>query len=158
MPLEIERKFIAHPSVLEQCRAGAPIVQGYLHTDAENTVRVRRIGERYCVAWKGQRRGACREEVEQEVLPEVGAALLATIAPLDRIEKTRHRIDAHGHVWEVDVFAGPLSGLIVAEVELAREDEPVVLPAWVGREVTSDARYRNSRLAAFGLDLLSVAA
>lgn len=81
MPLEIERKFLAHPSVLEQCRCGVPIVQGYLHTDAENTVRVRRIGERYCVAWKGLRRGACREEVELPVLPEVGAALLATIAP-----------------------------------------------------------------------------
>lgn len=58
----------------------------------------------------------------------------------------------------MDVFAGPLRGLILAEVELAREDEPVVLPTWVGREVTADARYRNSRLAAFGLDIPTVAA
>ena len=158
MPLEIERKFLAHPSVLEQCGCGVPIVQGYLHTDAENTVRVRRIGERYCVAWKGLRRGACREEVELPVLPEVGAALLATIAPRDRIEKTRHRIDTHGHVWEVDLFAGKLDGLILAEVELGREDEAVVLPAWVGREVTMDERYRNSRLAARALGFLTVAA
>lgn len=40
-----------------------------------------------------------------------------------------------------------LSGLILAEIELEREDQPVVLP-WVEGEVTGDARYRNSRLAA----------
>ena len=158
MPIEIERKFLAHRAVLEHCRAGVCIVQGYLFTDCDNTVRVRRMGERYFVAWKGKRRGVCREEVEQEVDPEIGAALLATISPLNRIEKTRHRIPVHGHVWEVDLFAGKLDGLILAEVELGREDEAVVLPAWVGREVTMDERYRNSRLAARALGFLTVAA
>lgn len=46
------------------------------------------------------------------------------------------------------MFDGALGGLIVAEIEMAREDELVVLPLWIGREVTSDQRYRNSRLAA----------
>ena len=32
-------------------------------------------------------------------------------------------------------------------VRLTREDEDVPLPAWIGREVTTDERYRNSRLA-----------
>jgi CYTH domain-containing protein len=32
--------------------------------------------------------------------------------------------------------------------EMAREDEFVTLPPWVGQEVTTDARYRNTRLAA----------
>ncbi|WCS26524.1 hypothetical protein LOK46_06710 [Methylobacterium sp. NMS14P] len=47
----------------------------------------------------------------------------------------------------MDVFGGVLDGLILAEIEMAREDEAVVLPPWVGREVTLDQRYRNSRLA-----------
>lgn len=46
------------------------------------------------------------------------------------------------------MFDGALGGLILAEIEMAREDELVVLPLWIGREVTSDQRYRNSRLAA----------
>lgn len=148
MPIEIERKFLAHPAVLEHCRSGVSIVQGYLFTDAENTLRVRRLGERYFIAWKGKRRGAAREEVEQEVAPEIGAPMLASIAPGHKVEKVRHRVEAEGHVWDVDLFSGALSGLILAEVELGREDEEVFLPAWIGQEVTSDERYRNSRLAA----------
>ncbi|MCJ2046689.1 CYTH domain-containing protein [Methylobacterium sp. J-078] len=151
MAIEIERKFLAHPAVLEHCRSGVDIVQGYLFTDAENTVRVRCLGERYFLAWKGRRQGPSRREVEREIEPGTGAAMLAMIPARSRVEKTRHRIAAHGHVWEVDLFGGALSGLILAEVELGHADEPVVLPNWVGREVTADERYRNSRLAAYAL-------
>ena len=147
MSIEIERKFLAHPAVLEHCRNGVRIVQGYLYTDAENTLRVRLMGDRYFVAWKGKRRGAVREEIEREVDAQLGAAILDTIAPRHRVEKVRHRIKSGGFTWEVDLFAGNLSGLILAEVELTREDEDVPLPAWIGREVTTDERYRNSRLA-----------
>jgi adenylate cyclase len=35
----------------------------------------------------------------------------------------------------------------VAEVELTSEDQVFGRPPWVGREVTSDARYYNSNLA-----------
>lgn len=101
------------------------------------------MGERYFLAWKGKRQGASREEVEQEFASEIGAAMLASIAPRHRVEKFRHRIVAEGHTWEVDVFTGALSGLILAEVELRWEDEEVLLPAWIEREVTSDERYRN---------------
>ncbi|MCJ2033397.1 CYTH domain-containing protein [Methylobacterium sp. J-068] len=158
MPIEIERKFLAHPSVLEHCRSGISIVQGYLLTDSENTIRIRRMDDRYFLAWKGKRRGASRVELEQEVAREIGAVMLATVASRHRIEKVRHRIEAHGHVWEVDLFAGALSGLILAEVELEREDEEVVFPAWLGREVTSDERYRNSCLAARTFRSLPIAA
>ncbi len=148
MSIEIERKFLAQPAVLAHCRNGVRIVQGYLHTDADNTLRVRWMGERYFVAWKGKRQGAVREEIEREVDAQIGAAILDTITPRCRIEKVRHRIDVEGLTWEVDLFGGTLSGLILAEVELAREDEDVPLPDWIGREVTTDERYRNSRLAA----------
>lgn len=68
--------------------------------------------------------------------------------PDRRLEKTRYRVAHAGAMWDVDVFGGELAGLILAEIELEREDQPVVLPPWVEREVTDDARYRNSRLAA----------
>lgn len=158
MSIEIERKFLALPTVLAHCRNGVRIVQGYLHTDAENTLRMRRMGERYYVAWKGKRRGAVREEIESEIDAELGATMLDTIAPRFRIEKVRHRIAVGGLTWEVDLFGGTLGGLILAEVELPREDEDVPLPDWIGREVTADERYRNSRLAALAGKPLLVAA
>ncbi|MCJ2072010.1 CYTH domain-containing protein [Methylobacterium sp. J-030] len=147
MAVEIERKFIAGPAVLAHCRSGTPLVQGYLFTDDANTIRIRQAGERMLVTWKSPRRGTSREEVEFAVPPADGAVLLARVPANRRLEKTRFRVEHAGATWDVDVFGGALAGLILAEIELAREDQPVVLPPWVQREVTGDPRYRNSRLA-----------
>ncbi|MDR7038519.1 CYTH domain-containing protein [Methylobacterium sp. BE186] len=147
MALEIERRFLATPAVLEHCRFGLNILQGYLHTDSENTVRVRRAGGRTFFTWKGRRRGASREEVEQEVPTETGEAMFLGLRPDACLSKVRYRIEHAGLGWDVDVFEGSLSGLILAEVELTYEAQPVILPPWVAREVTLDERYRNSRLA-----------
>jgi CYTH domain-containing protein len=148
MPVEIERKFIASPSVLAFCHSGTPLVQGYLYTDADNTIRIRQAGERMLLAWKSPRRGACRDEVEILLDPGDGAELLAGVPAGRRLEKTRYRVVHAGAGWDVDVFGGALASLILAEIELEREDQPVILPPWVGQEVTADVRYRNSRLAA----------
>ena len=53
---------------------------------------------------------------------------------------------ADGHVFEVDEFYGENDGLVIAEVELAAEDEPFELPTFIEREVTGDRRYYNSHL------------
>ncbi|MBE7200553.1 MAG: CYTH domain-containing protein [Parafilimonas terrae] len=148
MPVEIERKFIAHPSVLTLCQSGTPFIQGYLYTDDDNTIRIRRAGDRALITWKSPRRGFCRDEVEFAIAAQDGEALLASVPAGRRLEKTRYRVEHAGSVWDVDVFGGALAGLILAEIELEREDQPVVLPPWTEREVTADPRYRNSRLAA----------
>lgn len=148
MAVEIERKFLAVPAVLDLCRSGTPVLQGYLYSDAGNTVRVRRAGERTLLTWKGPKSGASREEIEIEVPRLIGEMLLASVPPQARVEKIRYRVEHAGAAWDVDVFDGAHAGLILAEIELAREDQQVVLPPWIEREVTADERYRNSRLAA----------
>ena len=50
------------------------------------------------------------------------------------------------HTFEVDEFLGDNAGLVVAEVELSRADEPFVCPDFLGEEVTGDRRYYNSQL------------
>ena len=45
-----------------------------------------------------------------------------------------------------DIFEGENGGLMVAEVELASQDQTVPLSSWVGEEVTGDVRYYNSNL------------
>ncbi|GJE52434.1 Inorganic triphosphatase [Methylobacterium tardum] len=157
MALEIERKFLATPAVLPLCRSGTLLVQGYLYTDAHNTLRVRRAGDRAFLTWKGAKSGATREEVECEVPLQMGEELLADVSPNERIEKMRYRVEHAGAVWDVDVFKGALDGLILAEIEMAHEDELVVLPFWLGSEVTSDQRYRNSRLAAGDISIMLAA-
>lgn len=151
MAIEIVRKFLANPDVLALCRSGVLFVQGYLFTDTRNTLRVRRAGGRAFLTWKGPKRGAAREEVECEVSLQMGQELLADVPLERRISKTRYRVEHAGAIWDVDVFGGALDGLILAEIELAREDQFVVLPSWVEREVTAEQCYRNSRLAACGM-------
>ena len=52
-----------------------------------------------------------------------------------------------GKIWEIDRFFGENEGLVLAEVELASENETVQLPPWIGQEVTHLTRYYNSALS-----------
>ena len=52
-----------------------------------------------------------------------------------------------GTVWEVDVFHGVNHGLIVAEVELPSENYPIILPPFIGQDVSNDVRYSNAMLS-----------
>ena len=53
-----------------------------------------------------------------------------------------------GLVWEVDEFLGENAPLVLAEIELPAADAVFERPSWLGVEVSADARYRNSYLAA----------
>jgi CYTH domain-containing protein len=53
-------------------------------------------------------------------------------------------------VWEIDVFEGELLNLIIAEVELPNEDFSVVIPSWIGEEITGRHQWSNSSLARNG--------
>ena len=67
MTIEIERKFIAQPEVLQSCQSGTEILQGYLYTDALITVRVRKAGDQAFLTWKGRKVGSMRLELETEI-------------------------------------------------------------------------------------------
>ena len=74
--------------------------------------------------------------------------MLAEVARNRVVEKTRHLVPAGGGLtWEIDVFAGPNQGLVVAEIELPDEDAGFTRPAWLGEEVTGDGRYLNNALS-----------
>jgi CYTH domain-containing protein len=63
------------------------------------------------------------------------------------VSKTRFEVSVADHLFEVDEFAGPNEGLVIAEVELDSEDEEFSKPDWLGREVTGEKRYYNSNLS-----------
>jgi adenylate cyclase len=145
MGTEIERKFLVHDRSVLDGAEGVAYRQGYLSTDPERTVRIRRAGAHAFVTIKGLMRGTTRAEFEYAIpLEDVNALLDLCLRPV--IEKTRYRIDHAGLTWEVDVFEGDNDGLVVAEVELPWADTAVAIPAWVGAEVTADARYQNANL------------
>ena len=146
MPVEIERKFLVLDLSAVSGVPGTPIRQGFLSTDPERVVRVRVAGPRAFVTIKGRTVGISRSEYEYEVPVAEADEMLARLALRPLVEKTRYKVAFDGLVWEVDVFSGENTGLVVAEVELPAEDAAVALPAWVGREVTADRRYYNANL------------
>jgi len=147
MGIEIERKFLVRGDAWRAGRSGTPYRQGYLYADAGGSMRVRIAGERGWLTVKGRVEGATRLEYEYPIPVQDAAEMLERLCGGALIEKMRYRVPHADLVWEVDEFAGENAGLVIAEVELVREDQPVVLPTWVGQEVTGDPRYYNTRLA-----------
>lgn len=147
MGQEIERKFLVRS---DDWRAladeGTPLRQGYLAADAERSIRVRLADENATLTIKGKTRGMARSEFEYAIPAADAAALLDELCLRPLIEKVRYRVPVGGLVWEVDVFSGDNAGLVVAEVELASEDQTPQIPAWAGAEVTHDPRYYNANL------------
>jgi adenylate cyclase len=142
---EIERKFLVSGDGWRGGSPGCPYTQGYLSRDPERVVRVRQAGKRAYITIKGISQGTTRAEFEYPIsLSDAEALMKLCLRPL--IEKVRHVVEYHGKRWEVDEFHGENEGLILAEVELSREDEPVDLPPWIGQEVSRDARYFNANL------------
>lgn len=146
MPTEIERKFLVTGNAWRAQGEGILLRQGYLNSARERTVRVRTAGEQAFLTIKGATVGITRAEYEYAIPLADANALLDTLAEKPLIEKVRTIIPVGNVVWEVDEFLGENKGLIVAEIELEREDAPFPRPEWLGEEVTGDPRYYNASL------------
>ncbi|MGX7667715.1 CYTH domain-containing protein [Flavobacterium pedocola] len=147
--LEIERKFLVTSTEFKtEAITQNRIVQGYLNSNPERTVRVRIKGNKgfLTIKGKGNATGVSRLEWETEIpLPE--AELLLPLCEPGTIDKIRYEIPFGKHLYEVDVFSGDNEGLTVAEIELTDENEFFEKPDWLGTEVTNDERYYNAYLS-----------
>lgn len=148
MALEIERKFLVCTARLGSLENGEHIRQGFIATADLTAVRVRTAGERAWLTIKGENKGAVRLEFEYAIPINHAQKILDQLCSGPAISKTRYRRQFRGYEWEIDVFHGENSGLVVAEVELRSERDEPELPDWVLEEVTSDPRYYNVNLVA----------
>lgn len=146
MALEIERKFLVEGTSWREADPGSRYLQGYLCFGPPVSVRIRIAEGKARLTVKRPAGGISRDEFEYEIPIEDGEALLSS-AQGTVIEKTRYKIPYAGHTWEVDEFHGANQGLLVAEIELDHPDSGFDCPPWVGKEVTSEARYLNACLA-----------
>ena len=162
--MEIERKFLVINDTykaLATCKYH--IVQGYICKDAGRTVRVRLrteesgVGHAFLtIKSKPNDVGFARFEWEKEIAVDDARQLLQMCLP-GLIEKTRWIVPyqpANGEPtpeesalkWEIDEFHGRMDGLVMAELELQREDQPYTRPAFLGEEVTGNPRYYNANM------------
>ena len=146
MAQEIERKFLVIGDQWRALAIGTVYRQGYITTASQVTVRVRLVGDQGYITIKGPSVGKSRAEFEYPIPGEDGQEMLDTLCDRPLIEKKRYKIKHSTLIWEVDEFFGDNQGLIIAEVELEREDQIIELPEWIGEEV-SDPKYFNVNLA-----------
>ena len=148
MKQEIERKFLVkNNNFKKESFNDTKIVQGFLSTVPERTVRIRIKADKGFITVKGigNKSGTSRYEWEKEISVEDATELLNISEP-GVIDKTRHYVKFGNHIFEVDEFFGENDGLVVAEVELSSEDEVFEKPKWLGAEVTGEVKYFNSML------------
>jgi len=148
MPQEIERKFLVAGEFKNLATKSIRITQGYISSAPGRTVRIRIKGDKGFITIKGMTNasGVSRFEWEKEIAVKEAEELLEICEP-GIIEKTRYLVPEGNHTYEVDEFYGENEGLVVAELELDSENEPYNKPAFVGLEVTGDAKYYNAMLA-----------
>ena len=148
MAQEIERKFLVQGEFKSSAYASERIVQGYLSSIPERTVRVRALGDKGFLTIKGiaDKEGVSRYEWEKEI-PVSEALELMKLCEPGIIDKVRYFIKCGTHIFEVDEFQGENAGLIMAEIELRSAAEDFERPGWLGEEVTGDKRYYNAMLS-----------
>lgn len=151
MPLEIERKFrvdVLKWQAIQSVLTPKMIRQGYLSNSKHSNIRIRTKGLKAFLTIKSTEKGISRSEFEYEI-PFDDAAALLNMCPDAIIQKKRYEYVHEGHCWEIDVFEGANAGLIVAEIELADEQQTFIKPDFILEEVSFDLKYRNVALTKF---------
>lgn len=153
MALEIERKFKLTYFPPAQIRYAVEIKQGYLCvSDTGVVTRVRTIsgvgfntGVGYITIKAPISAGIC-DEYEYRIPLEDAEALL-NLCSGTIISKTRYPYTVNDVLFEVDVFHDDLEGIMWAEVELDDINKNIVLPDFLGKELTGIKGLSNHSLS-----------
>ena len=152
-PVEIERKFlVGTPPENFEDHEHTRISQGYLVIGADGSeARIRDNGGKYTMTVKSK--GDLSRGEWETTIDEGQFNTLWPATEGKRVEKTRYGIPYNGAMIELDIYEGPLSGLMSAEVEFPDETtaQSFKSPDWFAVEVTSDKTFKNQQLAVNGL-------
>lgn len=140
--MEIERKFLVKYKP-DNIKKTVEITQYYLSYDPE--VRIRSISNNFFYTIKSQSASLERKEYEIEIDKETFDKFKGEAK--SKIYKHRSYVNLDNTlVAEIDTY---LNGLVVVEVEFndITSANKFIPPAWFGKEVTYDNKYKNVNLA-----------
>jgi len=149
MSQEIERKYLVkNGDFKKQSFKKINIVQGFLSSVPERTVRIRISEQKAFLTVKGigNKSGISRFEWEKGISIKDAKSLIKLCEP-GIISKIRYNVKSGNHIIEIDEFQENNKGLIIAEIELKSESENFKKPSWLGQEVTGVVKYYNSMLS-----------
>ena len=146
MTLEIERRFlikndqwkdfITHKTFIEQ---------SYLSHDLDDwIVRIRFNGKNFKIALKKHIKNFTNYEYEYSIPNSEGEKIMATLS--NTIKKERFFLEVDKKHWIIDCFKDKNFPLEIAEIELAKEEEQIILPFFIAKEITGLKIYTNLNL------------
>lgn len=145
MAIDIEKKFIVTNVGWKNFVKDKFIIkQAYLSENNQITTIIRIISDNAYLTIKGVQINISRQEFEYKI-PMNDAEQLFLLSS-HQIFKTRYILGYLNDELVIDVFEKNLFGLIIAEIELKRENQKFVSPTWIGEDVSYDLRCQNLNL------------
>ena len=147
MALEIERRFlIKNDNWKEFINKKIYIEQGYLSKSLDDwIIRLRFSGKSSKIALKKHIKGFTNFEFEYSIPQKDGETIMSNLS--NTIKKERFFLEVEKKSWIIDCFKEKNYPLEIAEIELSNEEENILLPSFISKEITGMTHYSNFSLA-----------
>ena len=147
MALEIERRFlIKNDSWKKFITKKIYIEQGYLSKSLDNwIIRIRLTGKDSKITLKKHIESFTNFEFEYSIPQKDGKTIMSNLT--NTIKKERFFLEVKKKFWIIDRFEEDNYPLEIAEIELANEEENLILPSFISKEITGLKNYTNFNLA-----------
>ena len=147
MALEIERRFlIKNDNWKEFITKKIYIEQGYLSKSLDDwIIRIRFTGNDFKIALKKHIKGFTNFEFEYSIPRSDGETIMSNLS--STIKKERFYLEVEKKSWTIDSFKENNYPLEIAEIELSNEEEHLMLPSFISKEITGITHYSNFSLA-----------
>ena len=147
MALEIERRFLLkNDNWKEFITKKIYIEQGYLSKSLDDwIIRLRFSGKSSKIALKKHIKGFTNFEFEYSIPRSDAETIMSNLS--STIKKERFFLEVEKKSWIIDCFKENNYPLEIAEIELPNEEEDLLLPSFISREITGLTHYSNFSLA-----------
>tara|TARA_B100000131_G_scaffold35770_1_gene32741 strand:- start:617 stop:1114 length:498 start_codon:yes stop_codon:yes gene_type:complete len=147
MALEIERRFLIKNEhwrkyIIDQYS----IEQGYFSSNSKEwVIRIRLQKERYKLTIKKHISSFTNYEFEYDIPIDDGLVIMSNLQ--NKVTKERYLLAFKERKWIVDCFKNGNYPLKIAEIELNNEKDNIIVPDFVGREITGMKNLSNFNLS-----------
>ena len=107
-------------------------------------VRIRFNGKNFKIALKKHIKNFTNYEYEYSIPNNEGEKIMSNLTNTIKKERFFFKIDRKD--WIVDCFKDKNFPLEIAEIELTKEEEQVILPSFIAKEITGLGIYSNLNL------------
>ena len=147
MAIEIERRFlIKNDNWKEFITKKIYIEQGYLSRSLDDwIIRIRFSGKNSKIALKKHIKGFTNFEFEYSIPRSDAETIMSNLT--NKIKKDRYFLEIEENSWIIDCFKENNYPLKIAEIELSNEQEDLILPSFISKEITGLTHYSNFSLA-----------